>query len=118
MYLAVKSSQLPMGKTVNDPDCRFTLPELAVVVVTVSKAELIILTALEASEAAFLFLFAVVALSMASWIFALAASILSTGLDGVVVVGGSAVVELPILVGVVVVLEVVIVVESILLDEG
>ena len=80
-----------MGETVVDPDCRLTLPELAVVVV--SKAELISSTVLEASVAAFLFAVAVAAFSLASRIFALASAIISSGLEvdpgDEVVVGGS-----------------------------
>ena len=97
MYLAEKSPQLSIGETDVDPDCRFTLPELAVVVA--SKAELISSTVLTASVAAFLFAVAVAAFSLASRIFALAAAIISSGLrvdpgdEGVV--GGSVEVELP-----------------------
>ena len=67
-----------MGETVVDPDCRFTLPELTVVVV--SKAELISSTVLAASVAAFLFSVAVAAFSLASTIFAFAAAMISSGL--------------------------------------
>ena len=97
MYLVEKSPQLSIGETVVDPDCRFTLPELAVVVV--SKAELISSTVLTASVAAFLFFVAAAAFSLASRIFSLDAAIISSGLKVApgdeVVVGGSVAVELP-----------------------
>ena len=69
-----------MGEKVVDADCRFTLPELAVAVVAVSKIELISSTVLEASFAVLAFSVALSCFSLACLISSLAASILSSGL--------------------------------------
>ena len=83
-----------MEETVDDADCRFTLPELTVVVVAVSNIELISSTVLEASLAVLAFSVALSCFSLASLMSSLAASILSSGLevdpgDGVVDAGAA-----------------------------
>ena len=70
-----------MGETVVDTDCRFTLPELAVVVVAVFKAESMLSTVLEAVLAALAFSVAAVCFALASAILALASSIVSSGFE-------------------------------------
>ena len=80
-----------MGEIVVDADCRFTLPELAVVVVAVFKAELMSSTVLEASSAVLAFSVAAACFALASAITALASAILSSGFE--VVVGDPVVVN-------------------------
>ena len=80
-YLDSKSSQVSIGETVVDPDCRFTLLELAVVELAVPKAELISCTVLVAAEAVLAFSVALLCFSLASLMSSLAASILSSGLE-------------------------------------
>ena len=80
-----------MGEIVVDSDCRFTLPELAVVVVAVSKAELTSSTVLEASVAVLAFSVAAACFALASAITELASAILSSGFE--VVVGDPVVVN-------------------------
>ena len=79
MYLVLKLSQLSIAETVVNPDCLFTLLEL--VVVAVSKAELMSSTASAAVVAVLAFSVAFSCFSLASLIFSLASSILSVGLD-------------------------------------
>ena len=86
--MAPKSSQSAMGETVVVSDCRFTLLEPSVVVVPVSKAELMSSTVLEAALAVLAFSVAAACASLASEIAALASTILSSGSGPSVVVSG------------------------------